>query len=391
MNQAASTRLDVADFDFYTNAFARMNEAVPHRQGMDANEFEAARLDPRTLSVSLEGQAEISVPIVTSLGVYDWISGDFFNEEYPDVPAGDLFNLCANEDLLRQIDGAELTAWLRHLARTEHLLVVDYPVFTGKASTRLDGALPAVITELLSEADLTPLEVSTIGVQHYFHTALILRDRSRIRPGMVDLSETYRTGLANGYFDSFNDKGTRVLDVIEGERLAEAWALYEAYIGSLNYVTPIVESLDFDTFEREMKDPKVNKFVSLQNGELMSMMFLSSDLARYGWLSPSYLATHYFQDIERGSLFEFPCLFTKVSARGLTHTAAILRLLVQVLELAGIDAKVMFDCPAQTQHAVNTVISGFINRGETSVVDPVESCQQRYVAFKLQSGQIQGG
>lgn len=384
MSAQSSTRIGAADHGHYVRAYESVNQSVPHRQGLDPDEFKAARLDPRTVSAPLLNEPDVLLPVVTPLSVFDWISAEFFAADFPEVEAGNLYHLASNPELLVRVDGEPVAEWLRRTAGTNHLVVVDFPVFNGKGSTNVVDGLPIDVQKTLANAGVEAFDVETIGVQHYFDGTMILRDRSKIRnDGPIDISATYKEAVESGALDSLTAKGVRMLDVIEGPRLAEAWLLYEAYIGSLNFLTPIVESLDFETFEREMKDPRVNKFVSMHNGRLMSMMFLSSDLARYGWLSPSYLATNHFADVERGTLFEFPCLFTDVSARGLTHTAAVLRLACQIFEHAGIDAKIKFDCPAQTQRSVTTVVKGFVNRGATTVLEPVESCQQQFLAFRV--------
>lgn len=378
--------LDLRAYQAYAAAFTDINLAVPHRHGMDLDELQRALAHPLTVSCPVLDNRSIQLPVITPVAVHDWLSPAFFNRSYPDMPADRIFHVSSHAPLIHLLDQAPLVEFFRTIVDEDHLLLTDYAVHAGVEQSVAAGGIPHAITNALARSGCRLVLTEEIGVQHYYGGAVRLRDRTAVRDDpVVDLSTAYATAVAQGDLQELTDAGVCMLDSLTDEQTERAWDLYVRYIESLNYDTPVLESLDRETFFDEMQDPGVHKFVSMRDDDIVSMCFLSARLSRYGWLSEPHLKEHHAEDYARQNIFEFPGLFTDVSARGWAHSGRVIRLVVHVLLAAGTDGRITFDCPQQTHRTVAGVVRAVINKGGVSHVDLTEACQQRYVAFRLGS------
>lgn len=383
-SRSDSPPIDLRAFEAYSRTFDGLNASVPHRQGMTIDELQGALDHPQTVRCVALDQPDVELPVATPIEVYDWLSPAYFERRYPDLAPEQMFHVSANAALLDSVDIAGLVDFFGRITDEDHLLVTDYSVFDGVDPALAAGGIPRPITDALAKSGCRLIVTEEIGVQHYFGGSVVLNDRSAVRESTaVDLSQAYSAALARGDLADLADAGVVMLDSLTDAQIGQAWDLYVRYIESLNYDTPVLESLDYDTFVAEMQDPVVHKFVSMREGDIVSMCFLSADLSRYGWLSDAHLRTRYPDDFSRQNIFEFPGLFTDASARGWAHSGRVIRLVVRVLLAAGTDGRITFDCPQQTHRTVSGVVAAVINKGGVSKVDLIEACQQRYLAFRL--------
>jgi hypothetical protein len=104
------------------------------------------------------------------------------------------------------------------------------------------------------------------------------------------------------------DVGAQIRITVETE-VDEATAvryfqLYRDTFGELATKAVARQLLHQDEFMEEMLDPRVHKYVAWdEQGEVVGMSTLTSDLETVPWISPEYFAHHYPEHSARGAVY----------------------------------------------------------------------------------------
>lgn len=384
-NEISEINSEVIDYsyDYYDREFSRIADG-PQLEGLSEDEWFKALSDPDSLIFDdvIDGKSLV-VPILTPVENVSWYNSEYFRNHQDKF--GKVYHFCAPPSLFGGLDSKsiqEITNKISILAKQNVSIVFDHQSGVETMAETIGGMLSAsgVKAEEIMMGEKKGQPSSVI------HFEITTDDPNLSKnPDVVNIHESYNQMISEGLISP--NGPTRL---INGEEMTEEvlqrlWDIYKVQFSDLIKDNPLRGALTEDEFRTMLKNSKSVSIIQEEQGKIVSLCHMVTDLKLCSWLNVEHYANKYPEKYNQELVWYFPGIVTDVESRGMMHSLRTIKHLIKLVKYAEVNPVIVFECSDRSSKYVPWIVLRAINWSNVTDLNTEETARYNYRLVKLLS------